>query len=115
MTLKNISDITHFDVSTISRITSTKYVQTEFGIYSLKFLFSEGLMTSDGEEVSNRKIMKTIEDLVENEDKNNPFSDDEITQELEKLGFKIARRTAAKYRENLKIPSKHQRKLLLTK
>jgi RNA polymerase sigma-54 factor len=111
MTLKNIADVVFFDVSTISRVTSTKYVQTEFGIFSLKRLFTEGLMTADGEEVSNRKIMKSIEDLIENENKSNPYSDDDITIELEKMGYKIARRTAAKYRENLKIPPKHARKI----
>jgi RNA polymerase sigma-54 factor len=68
-------------------------------------------MNADGEEVSNRKIMKTIEDLIEDENKSNPFSDDDITIELEKMGYKIARRTVAKYRENLKIPPKHARKL----
>jgi RNA polymerase sigma-54 factor len=111
MTLKNIADVVFFDVSTISRVTSTKYVQTEFGIFSLKKLFTEGIMNADGEEVSNRKIMKTIEDLIEDENKSNPFSDDDITIELEKMGYKIARRTVAKYRENLKIPPKHARKL----
>ena len=68
-------------------------------------------MNAGGEEVSNRKIMKNIEDLIENENKLNPFSDDDITIELEKMGYKIARRTVAKYRENLKIPPKHARKL----
>jgi RNA polymerase sigma-54 factor len=111
MTLKNIADVVFFDVSTISRVTSTKYVQTEFGIFSLKKLFTEGIMNAGGEEVSNRKIMKNIEDLIENENKLNPFSDDDITIELEKMGYKIARRTVAKYRENLKIPPKHARKL----
>jgi RNA polymerase sigma-54 factor len=111
MTLKNIADVVFFDVSTISRVTSTKYVQTEFGIFSLKKLFTEGIMNAGGEEVSNRKIMKTIEDLIEDENKSNPFSDDDITIELEKMGYKIARRTVAKYRENLKIPPKHARKL----
>lgn len=110
MTLKNIAEIIHFDISTVSRVTSNKYVQTEFGIISLKFLFSEGLMGSDGEEVSNRKIMKTIKDLVEVENIQNPYSDEELTLLLEKMGYLVARRTVAKYRENLKIPAKHHRK-----
>lgn len=110
MTLKDISEMTRFDISTISRITSSKYIQTEFGIIALKSLFTEGISTVDGGEVSNRKIMKTIESIVEQEDKSSPLSDDEITNHLEKLGFKIARRTTAKYRETLKIPPKHQRK-----
>lgn len=110
MTLKNIAEIIHFDISTVSRVTSNKYVQTEFGIISLKFLFSEGLIGSDGEEVSNRKIMKTIKDLVQEEDIQNPYSDEELTLLLEKMGYLVARRTVAKYRENLKIPAKHHRK-----
>jgi RNA polymerase sigma-54 factor len=110
MTLKNIANIIHFDISTISRVTSNKYVQTEFGIFSLKFLFSEGLIGSDGEEVSNRKIMKTIKDFIDSEDVCNPYSDEELTSLLEKKGFIVARRTVAKYRENLKIPAKHHRK-----
>lgn len=111
MALKNIAVFTNFDISTISRATSNKYVQTEFGIISLKFLFSDSLLNEDGNQVSTRKIMKTLESIIENEDKTNPKSDDDLTQELEKLGFKIARRTTAKYRENLNIPPKHIRKI----
>ena len=110
MTLKNIAEIINFDISTVSRVTSNKYVQTEFGIFSLKFLFSEGLIGTGGEEVSNRKIMKTIKDMIEEEDIHNPYSDDELTVLLEQKGYLVARRTVAKYRENLKIPAKHHRK-----
>ncbi|MFN9651587.1 MAG: hypothetical protein ACK56P_02235 [Chitinophagales bacterium] len=110
MGLKNIAELTHFDISTISRVTSSKYIQTEFGIFSLKFLFSEGLLAANGEEISNRKIMKSIEEFVDNENKNQPYSDDDLTKLLEKQGYIIARRTVAKYRENLKIASKHQRR-----
>lgn len=111
MALKNISLLTNFDISTISRSTSNKYVQTEFGIFSLKFLFSESITNDSGDEVSTRKIMKTLESLIESEDKSKPKSDDVLTKELEDLGFKIARRTTAKYRENLNIPPKHLRKI----
>jgi RNA polymerase sigma-54 factor len=110
MALKHIAALTNFDISTVSRITNSKYVQTEFGVFSLKFFFSESMLMEDGTEVSNRNIMKTIEELINNEDKENPLSDDMITHQLEEMGFKIARRTTAKYRENLHIPAKHQRK-----
>lgn len=112
MGLKNIAEICNFDISTISRITSSKYVQTEFGIIALKSLFTEGITAIDGSEISNRKVMKSIEQIIENENKLQPFSDDEIAQKLEQEGYPIARRTVAKYRENLKIPAKHQRKKL---
>lgn len=111
MGLKNIAEITQFDISTISRVTSSKYVQTEFGIIALKFLFSEGLLNAEGQEVSNKKIMKAIEELIAAEDKSKPYSDDDLTQLLEKQGYLIARRTVAKYREKLKISSKHNRKI----
>lgn len=110
MALKHIAAITHFDISTISRITNSKYVQTEFGVFSLKFFFSESMTTEDGSEVSNRKIMNEIKVMIDNEDKTNPMSDEQITVNLEKLGYKVARRTTAKYRENLNIQPKHLRK-----
>jgi RNA polymerase sigma-54 factor len=110
MTLKNIADIIHYDISTVSRITSSKYVQTEFGIISLKSLFSEGLIGVDGEEISNRKIMIAIKNIINEEENKNPYSDEEIVKILEQKGYKVARRTVAKYRDNLKIPAKHQRK-----
>lgn len=111
MGLKDIAEKINFDISTVSRVTSSKYVQTEFDIIGLRFLFSERLYSMNGEEVSNRKIMKCIEELINNEDKTQPYSDDDLTKLLEKEGYKIARRTVAKYRENLKLASKHQRKV----
>ncbi len=110
MALKHIAARTNFDISTVSRVTSSKYIQTEYGILSLKFFFSEGIMGSDGEEVSNKVIMKKLEEIIAEEDKENPFSDDQLTIELKKYGFQIARRTTAKYRENLNISPKHIRK-----
>jgi RNA polymerase sigma-54 factor len=110
MGLKHIAAMTNFDISTVSRVTSSKYIQTEFGIFSLKFFFSEGILNEDGEEVSTRQIMKKLEEIVASENKDEPFSDESLTDELKKHGFKIARRTTAKYRENLNIPPKHIRK-----
>jgi RNA polymerase sigma-54 factor len=113
MVLRNISERTNFDISTVSRISNSKYVQTEYGVYSLKFFFSEGMINDEGEEISTRTIMKKIEDIIEAEDKKNPLSDEKITAELKNYGFNIARRTTAKYRENLNIQPKHLRKFIL--
>ena len=111
MVLRHIAERTNFDISTVSRVTNSKYVQTEFGVYSLKFFFSEGMISDQGEEISNRTIMKKLEEIVNTEDKSEPLSDEQLTQELKKQGFNIARRTTAKYRENLSIPPKHLRKI----
>lgn len=110
MALKHIAADTNFDISTVSRVTSSKYVQTEFGVFSLKFFFSEGLVNESGLEISNRTIMKKLEEIVAAENKQDPYSDDELTDELKKSGYTIARRTTAKYRENLHIPPRHLRK-----
>lgn len=109
MILKDIAEKTNLDISTISRITSNKYASTSFGIIPLKKLFSEGLATSDGEKVSNRVIQQTIHDIIKAEDKSSPLTDKEITDLLIKKGFAIARRTVAKYREQLHIPVAQQR------
>jgi len=109
MKLKDIADIVGYDISSISRVSNSKYVQTEFGIFPLKFFFSEAIKTDSGEQVSNRKIRDIIKQLIENEDKTKPITDDIITAELVKKGYVIARRTVAKYREQLNIPSTRQR------
>jgi RNA polymerase sigma-54 factor len=109
MILKDIAEKTNLDISTISRIASNKYASTSFGIISLKKLFSEGLSTQDGEKVSNRVIQHTIKEIVVREDKAHPLTDKEITQLLATRGFNIARRTVAKYREQLHIPVAQQR------
>lgn len=101
--LQDIADVVGFDVSTISRVSNSKYVQTEFGIYALKFFFSETMMTSDGEKVSNKEIKQCIQSLIEEEDKSNPITDDVLTELLREQGYVIARRTVAKYREQLGI------------
>ena len=110
MILKDISDIVGLDVSTISRVANSKYVQTAYGTFQLKYFFSEGLLNDEGEEVSTREVKKIVRDSVENEDKANPLNDDELTAILKEKGYTIARRTVAKYREQLGIPVARLRK-----
>jgi RNA polymerase sigma-54 factor len=112
MILKDIAAITGQDISTVSRVANSKYVQTEFGTYRLKFFFSEALKTESGEEVSTREVRKILQELIEKEDKKKPISDDELTQMLTTKGYHIARRTVAKYREQLNIPVARLRKEL---
>jgi RNA polymerase sigma-54 factor len=112
MILKDIADKTGLDISTISRVASSKYVQTEFGTILLKFFFSESLSTDSGEEVSTREVKKILSDMIEREDKTNPISDQELTDQLSKLGYNIARRTVAKYREQMNISVARLRKEL---
>jgi len=104
MILKDIAIVVGLDVSTISRVANSKYVQTAFGTFNLKYFFNEGIMNDEGEEVSTRKIKQIIKDCVDNEDKKSPLTDDELTAVLKEKGFTIARRTTAKYREQLEIP-----------
>lgn len=110
MVLKNIAEKTGLDISTISRVVNCKYIQTHFGIYSLKYFFSEGLMNNSGEEVSTREIKKVLMGSVENEDKRKPLTDEELVNVLADKGYKVARRTVAKYREQLNIPIARLRK-----
>jgi RNA polymerase sigma-54 factor len=110
MILKDIADATGLDISTISRVSNSKYIQTPFGIYPLKFFFSEGLLTESRGEVSTREIKKIVQDCVENETKQNPLTDDELTAILQEKGYIVARRTIAKYREQLNIPVARLRK-----
>lgn len=110
MVLKNIAEKTGLDISTISRVVNCKYIQTHFGIYSLKYFFSEGLMNNSGEEVSTREIKKVLMESVENEDKRKPLTDEELVNVLADKGYKVARRTVAKYREQLNIPIARLRK-----
>jgi RNA polymerase sigma-54 factor len=112
MILKDIADITNLDISTISRVANSKYIQTHFGIYPLKYFFSEGLQTDSGEEVSTREIKKILEQCIEIESKRKPLTDDELAEILQKKGYLIARRTVAKYREQLNIPVARLRKEL---
>jgi len=110
MILKDIADIIHMDISTVSRVVNGKYVQTDFGVFELKYFFSEGLTTDDGEEVSNKEVKAIIEGIVAREDKRKPLSDQKIADMLEDEGFNIARRTVTKYREQLNIPVARLRK-----
>ncbi|MBK6827075.1 MAG: RNA polymerase factor sigma-54 [Chitinophagaceae bacterium] len=112
MILKDIAEKTNLDISTVSRVANSKFVQTEFGTYRLKFFFSESLSTDSGEEVSTREVKKILSDLIEAEDKKHPLSDERLTELLQEKGYNIARRTVAKYREQLNIPVARLRKEL---
>lgn len=112
MILKDIADRTGLDISTISRVANSKYIQTHFGIFPLKYFFSEGLQTESGEEVSSREIKKILHECIENEDKKKPLTDDRLAVILQEKGYHIARRTVAKYREQLNIPVARMRKEL---
>lgn len=104
MILKTIAGKTNMDISTISRVVNSKYVQTEFGVYLLKYFFSEGMTTDSGEEVSTLEVKKILETTISEEDKARPLSDEKLTEILGSKGYSLARRTVAKYREQLNIP-----------
>ena len=112
MILKDIAEKINLDVSTVSRVANSKYVQTEFGTYLLKYFFSESLTTDSGEEVSTKEVKAILAELIQQEDKHKPLSDDELTDQLQNKGYNIARRTVAKYRELLNIPVARLRKEL---
>ena len=112
MVLKDIAERTGFDISTISRVVNSKYIETHFGIYSLKYFFSEGLENQDGEEVSTRELKKVLQECVDNEDKHKPLTDDELVVKMTEKGYKVARRTVAKYRDQLGIPKARLRREL---
>lgn len=113
MVLKDIAAVTGFDISTISRVVNSKYIETHFGIYSLKYFFSEGLENAAGDKVSTRELKKALLELVENEDKSKPLTDDELVEIMNGKGYKLARRTIAKYRDQLDIPKARLRKELV--
>lgn len=110
MILKDIAEPTGLDISTISRVVNAKFVQTEFGTFKLKYFFSEGLQTDSGEEASSREIKKVLSDIIAAEDKQKPIADEVLTDMLNEKGYNIARRTVAKYREQLNIPVARLRK-----
>ncbi|HON54409.1 MAG TPA: RNA polymerase factor sigma-54, partial [Bacteroidales bacterium] len=112
MVLKNIAEKTNLDISTISRVVNCKYIQTHFGIFPLKYFFSEGLVTESGEEVSTKEIKNILMESIKQEDKKHPLTDEELVTVLSKKGYKVARRTVAKYREQLNIPIARLRKEL---
>ena len=111
MILKDVAALTGQDLSTISRVSNSKYVQTRWGTFPLKFFFNDGYVTSTGESLSTRQIKVALKQLIENEDKHNPMSDDALRDILAARGFPIARRTVAKYREQLAIPVARLRKV----
>ena len=110
MILKDVSKICGYDKSTVSRVSNSKYVQTGFGIYPLKFFFSESIMNEEGEEISTREIKAILKSCIEVEDKSKPLTDDLLVKELKAKGYEVARRTVAKYREQLNIPVARLRK-----
>lgn len=112
MILKNIAEKTGLDISTISRVVNSKYIQTPLAIYPLKYFFSEAMATESGEEVSSREIKKILKESIETEDKTKPLTDEQLVNLLKEKGYLIARRTVAKYREQLSIPVARLRKSL---
>ena len=112
MILKDIADRIEMDISTVSRVANSKYVQTEFGTFLLKSFFSEAIQTESGEEVSNKEVKKILEECIANEDKRKPLADEKLTEILKEKGYSIARRTVAKYREAMNIPVARLRKEL---
>jgi len=112
MILKDIAEIVNLDISTISRVANSKYVQTPYGTFLLKSFFSESLSTESGEEVSTRQVKRILQDSIANEDKKKPLTDEKLAKLLKEKGYQIARRTVAKYREQLNIPVARLRKQL---
>ena len=113
MVLQDIANRTGYDVSTISRVSNSKYVQTRFGIYPLKYFFSESMTNAEGDEISTREIKKMLKELIDNEDTQNPLTDEQLVAAMESHGYPIARRTIAKYRDQLGIPVARLRKTIL--
>ena len=112
MILKDIAEMVKMDISTISRVANSKYIDTPFGTFLLKTFFSESMQTDSGEEVSTREVKKILQDCIEAEDKGKPLADEKLTDILKEKGYNIARRTVAKYREQLNIPVARLRKEL---
>jgi RNA polymerase sigma-54 factor len=112
MILKDIAEDIDMDISTVSRVASNKYVQTPFGTFLIKKFFSESMLNAEGEEVSTREIKKILEESIRDEDKRSPLTDESLARLLKEKGYPIARRTIAKYREQLNIPVARLRKTL---
>ena len=110
MILKDVAERTGFDISTVSRVSNSKYVQTNTGIYPLKYFFSEAMQTNEGEDISSREVKMILKESIGNEDTGKPLTDDQLTRILNDKGYVIARRTVAKYREQLNIPVSRLRK-----
>ena len=112
MKLQDIAESIDMDISTVSRATSGKYVETPYGIYELKYYFTESITLNDGKEISTHQVKLALKELIKNEDKHNPLSDEELKDKLKKLGYPVARRTVAKYRDQLQLPVARLRKEL---
>jgi RNA polymerase sigma-54 factor len=110
MILKDVAERTGLDVSTVSRVCNSKYAQTRWGTFPLRYFFSDGYVTESGEELSTREIKAALRDIIAAEDKHKPLSDDALREQLHQRGYPIARRTVAKYREQLGIPIARMRK-----
>ena len=110
MILKDIAEIIKMDISTVSRIVKSKNVQTDYGIFPLRYFFSESTIKKGDDLVSSKIVKNYLSDLIENEDKSSPYSDDQLEKILKKEGYDVARRTVAKYREQLNIPVARLRK-----
>lgn len=104
MILKDIAEKTNLDISTISRVSNQKFVETQWGIFPLKFFFTDAYTTEEGEEMSTKKIKLALKEIIDKEDKKHPLSDEALAMEMKKIGYPIARRTIAKYREQMAIP-----------
>ena len=112
MILKDIADLVNMDISTVSRVANSKHVSTPYGTFLLKYFFSESLSTESGQEVSTREVKRILQDAIDQEDKTKPLTDEKLTTLLKNKGYNIARRTVAKYREQLNIPVARLRKEL---
>jgi len=110
---KDIAEDINMDVSTVSRVVRGKYVQTDFGIYELKYFFSSAMHTDSGEDVSNKMVKEKIREMIDTEDKSKPLSDENIADMMNNAGFLLARRTVAKYRESMKIPKATLRRKIM--
>ena len=113
MILKDIADVTGYDISTVSRVANSKYIETHFGIFPLKYFFSESIKNQAGEDVSTRELKKVLQEIVDGENKQQPLTDDEIVDLMKAKGYNVARRTIAKYRDKLGIPKSRMRREIL--
>lgn len=113
MILKDIADKTGYDISTVSRVANSKYIETHFGIFPLKYFFSESIKNQAGEDVSTRELKKILQEIIDGENKQKPLTDDEIVDMMNDKGYNVARRTIAKYRDQLGIPKSRMRREIL--